>query len=214
MDCHKTNGMKKIITVLMILTITGLRLPAYAQSRFETMMNQVAGLETYLTSMKSVYRTTSNGLNTINNLKTGSFSLNQNYFNSLKNVSPAVKNNPKIKAIGDLQQQIQAAFNNALSWQQNKGALTNDEISYMKSVYSSLLTECGTDLTELNMVITNGQVQMTDDQRIRKIDQLYTDMQQKYSFSQSFTGKAYGLANSRINDKSSKQTLQTLYNPN
>jgi len=206
--------MKRTIISIFILAALVMHLPLLAQSKFETMANQIAGLETYLKSIKSVYSTTSKGLNYVNNIKTGSFTLNQNYFNSLKNVSPAVKNDPKIKAISDLQQQIETTFNNALSWQQNKGQLSSSEISYMKSVYNNLLGECNKDLQELTVVITNGQAQMTDKARIEKIDTIYKDMQQKCSFAQSFTGKAQDLANSRMADKNTDQSLKTLYNVN
>ena len=206
--------MKRTIISIFILAALVMHLPLHAQSKFETMANQIAGLETYLKSIKSVYSTTSKGLNDVNNIKTGSFTLNQNYFNSLKNVSPAVKNDPKIKAISDLQQQIETTFNNALSWQQNKGQLSSSEISYMKSVYNNVLGECNKDLQELTVVITNGQAQMTDKARIQKIDTIYKDMQQKCSFAQSFTGKAQDLANSRMADKNTDQSLKTLYNVN
>jgi len=206
--------MKRIITSVFILAALFMHHPVFAQSKFETMANQIAGLETYLKSIKSVYSTTNKGLNDVNNIKTGSFTLNQNYFNSLKNVSPAVKNDPRIKAISDLQKQIETTFNNALSWQQNKGQLSSSEISYMKSVYNNLLGECNKDLQELTVVITNGQAQMTDKARIDKIDIIYKDMQQKCSFAQSFTGKAQDLANSRMADKNTDQSLKTLYNVN
>jgi len=214
MDYLKTNFMKSIISIIALLFILGLHSDVCAQTKFQTMMNQITGLETYLKSIKSVYSTTSNGLNTIHDAKNGSFTLNQNYFNSLKNVSPAVKNNPKIKAISDLQQQIQTTINNSLSWQQSKGQLSSDEINYMKLVYNNLLTECNKDLSALTTVVTDGKVQMTDKARIDKIDSLYKDMQQKCSFAQSFSNKAYDMANSRITDKSSNQSLQTLYNLN
>jgi hypothetical protein len=206
--------MKRNLLFILILASLVIKSPVNAQSRFATEANEIAGLETYLKSIKTVYSTTSKGLNDINNLKSGSFSLNQSYFSSLKNVSPAVRNDPKIKAISDLQQQIQTTFNNALSWQQSKGQLSSGEISYMKTVYNNLLGECNKDLQELTVVITNGQAQMTDKARIEKIDSIYKDMQDKSSFSQSFTGKAYVLANARIADKNGDQSIKTLYNVN
>jgi len=198
----------------MVSAISGIYLNLNAQSRFETMLNQVAGLETYLKSIKTVYSTTSNGLNTIHDAKNGSFTLNQTYFNSLKSVSPAVKNDPQIKDISNLLQQVQTTVNNSLSWQQGNGQLSSTELANMKTVYNNLIAECNKDLTELTTVITDGQAQMTDKARLSKIDGIDKDMQQKCSFAQSYAGKAYDLATSRMTDKNSNQTLQTLYNIN
>ncbi|MBS1524729.1 MAG: hypothetical protein JST19_03710 [Bacteroidetes bacterium] len=203
--------MKKYCTVLLIIAWS---VPAIAQSRFQTMLNQVAGLESYLASLKKVYSTTTNGLNTIHDLKNGSMSLNQSYFMSLKNPSSAVKNDPHIQAISDLLRQVQQVFGNAISWQQSQGLLTGDELSYMRAVYSNLLAECNKDLQELNMVLSDGGVQMTDKQRIDRIDAIYKDMQGKYSFARSFTHKAYELASERSTSKTDNKSLKTLYNLN
>ena len=132
----KINLMKNSITIIVTLLLSGIQFPVFAQTKFQTMLNQIAGLETYLKSTESVYSTTSKGLNDIHDAKNGSFTLNQNYFNSLKSVSPAVKNDPKIKAISDMQQQIQTVINNALSWQHSTTQLSSDEATYMKTVYT------------------------------------------------------------------------------
>jgi hypothetical protein len=210
----KINQMKKVLFFVAFIGALATAPPAFFQSRFQTMMNEIAGLETYLKSMKTVYSTTSNGLNDIHDIKNGSFNLNQTYFTSLKNVSPAVKNDPHIQQISTLSGQIESTFNAAISWQQSKGLLTTDEISYMRSVYNNLLGECNKDLQELNIVLTNGSVQMTDKQRIDKIDGIYSDMLGKYGFSQSFTNNARQLAIARADHNYSGQTLKTWYQIN
>jgi len=211
MACRKIKTMKK--TIIFLLAVVSV-IPAQAQSRFQVMAQQIAGMGAYLQSIKSVYSTTQKGLNEIHSLKNGNFDLNQAYFNSLGNVSPAVRNDPKIKAIGDLQQQIDRTFSNAISWQKQYGVLTSDETVYLRSIYNAMLSECGKDLDELTLVITDGKLQMTDDARIQKIGAIYTDMKDKYSFSRSFTGKAQVMAVDRKENGNDQQTLRSLYNLN
>ena len=140
--------------------------------------------------------------------------LNQTYFTSLQSVSPAVRNDPRIPAIGNLQRQVQRVFDDAISWQQSRQWLSTGEIANMKSVYSNLLAECNKELQELNMILSDGSVKMTDKQRIDRIDAIYKDMEVKSTFAQSFTHKAYELAVSRNRDRNSDKSIQTLYDLN
>lgn len=204
--------MKNVL--VFICLVAAFALPCRAQSKLQVFAQQMAGMQAYLQSLKSIYKTTSNGLNTVNSLKNGNVSLHQNYFSSLDNVSPAVKGNPKIKGISDLMQQIETTFDKAFAWQQSNAMLSSDEITYMKMVYNHLLDDCNKDIDELALVATDGKTQMSDDARIKKIDQLYADMQQKYIFSGSFTAKAYTLAQQRSADKDSKEALRKLYDIN
>lgn len=184
------------------------------ENKIKIMIEQVAEYETSLKELKNGYATTQHGLSTIHDLKNGTYALHAGYISSLSQVAPAVRNNPKIKGTADLVQQIISTFDRAVSWQNDKAVLTSDELADMKNIYSHLLHECNKDLDELSLVTTNGEMQMTDEERIHRIDSIYADMQSKYKFSCSFTANAYALANNRIKDNSNRQALKKLYNIN
>lgn len=178
------------------------------------MAQQVAAYETYLRYLKSGYSTMQDGLNTMHDLKDGTFTMHGNYFNSLSRVAPSVRGNKKIKGFTDLLAQLETTFDQALSWQQDKAILGGDEITYMQTVYRHLLEDCNTELEELTLVITDGKLQMTDEQRLKKIDGLYAAMQQQYSFARAFCDRAYQLAVSRNTDNIDRQVLKKLYDLN
>lgn len=184
------------------------------ENKIKIMIEQIAEYETSLKELKNGYATTQRGLRTIHDLKNGTYALHENYFSSLSQVAPAVRNNPKIKGTADLVQQIISTFDRAVSWQKDKAVLSSDELSAMKNVYSHLLHECNKDLDDLSLVTTNGEMQMTDEERIHRIDSIYADMQSKYKFSCSFTADAYTLANNRIMENSNRQTIKQLYDIN
>lgn len=182
--------------------------------KVKIMMAQIADYEITLRDLKSGYTQAKNGLNIIYNLKDGTYNLHAGYFSSLSRVSASVKNDPKVKGIGDLLNSIIKTFDQAISWQSSKALLSADELSDMKAIYSSLLTECKKETDELSLVITDAAAQMKDEERLYAIDKLYVQMQINYKFSCSYTARAYALANSRAADKSDKQALQKLYNLN
>ncbi len=203
--------MKKLTLVILFLLHVAC---GYAQSRWSAFAQQMAAMETYLRSLKGLYKTTQKGLNTMHNLKDGSFTLNKNYFASQYIVAPAVANNPKIRGITDLTQQIQSVFANAISWQRHEGSLSADEQNYMQSVYSHLLDDCSKDIKELQLVTSDNQSQMSDAARTAYIDKLYSAMQDRYVFSCTFADKAKQVAKSRQNTRNSNQVLQKLYEHN
>jgi hypothetical protein len=185
-----------------------------SDTKTKTMLQQIALQETYLSEIKKGYQTTENGLNTAHDLKNGTFNLHQSYFNSLGRVSPAVVNNPKIKLVSTYQQQIISGFDNEISWQKQQSILAADEMSYILAVYSNLLAECKKDIDELNMVITPGQAQMKDAERIKHIDAVYTATNDKYKFAQSFIANSHAFALDRQNSSQQTQVLKKLYNIN
>ena len=78
---------------------------------------------------------------------------------------------------------------------------TNKELKYFKEVFNKLLADCAKNLDELYNVITNGAIQMKDDERIKTIDKIYDDMQDKKMFTVSFSNDAAGLSIQRSNDE-------------
>jgi len=184
------------------------------QSKVKIMLQQIADYEIALHELKNGYTTTQNGLNTIHTLKSGTYSLHTNYFTSLSTVAPSIKSNPKIRGIANLEQQVENTFDAAISWQKDKALLSKDELQYMQLVYSHLLEDCAKLIDELSLVVSDGKTQMSDQARIREIDKLYADMQEKYAFARSFTDNAYELANDRQSGKDTRAILKKLYDLN
>jgi flagellar motility protein MotE (MotC chaperone) len=180
-------------------------------SKANLMLAQIAAYQTYLREIKTGYQIAETGLNTVNELKAGTFDLHAAYFNSLLQVNPAIKNNPKAKAAYDLQQQIITLFSTELSWQQKQQILSPQEIAYIKAVYRNLLSKCKTDIDELNEVLTPGKMQLTDQQRLERVDHIYAAMQDKQAFASSFTSHCRGMATDRKRAKLDNEQLKRLY---
>lgn len=175
---------------------------------------QLVDIEVQLQEVKNGYHITETGINTIHDLKGGTFALHEAYFSSLQQVSPAVQSNPKAKAIAGLQQQVILAFSREVSWQRQQKLLNADEISYIQAVYANLQKKMLEDRNELKQVLTPGHLQMTDHDRLERIDQLYESTQDKLAFTGSFTSKCRQLATSRRQNKQSNDQLKKLYGIN
>lgn len=180
-------------------------------SKTDLMIAQIAGYQTYLHEIKRGYNIARSGLNTVHELKGGTFDLHTAYFNSLQQVNPVIKNNAKAKACADLQQQIVTLFTTEIAWQQKAQILNTAEIAYVKAVYQNLLSKCKTDMEELTDVLTPGKLQMTDHQRLERIDHVYASMQDKQAFASSFTSHCRQMATDRTRAKLDNDQLKKLY---
>jgi hypothetical protein len=67
------------------------------------------------------------------------------------------------------------------------------------------------DITELTSIMADGQLQMKDNERINRIDQLYTGMTGKYEFLYSFGDQVQLQSVQRQQELQELNTIQKLY---
>lgn len=180
-------------------------------AREKLMLEQIAGLEICLQEIKGGYKIAEKGLKTAQELKNGTFGFHAAYFNSLEQVNPLVQSDPEGKAIYDLHQQFIRVFDTELAWQQKEKLLNGKELAYLQAVYVNLLKESRKDLDELPAVLTPGQLGLTDQQRLDRLEGIYVKMKDKYAFAGYFTAKCRKLAAARLKAKQENKQLRKLY---
>lgn len=164
------------------------------------LLQQIAALQMYTGYAEKGYSIATKGLRAIKDIKNGDFNLHNNHFSSLFNVNPNIKKTAQVADIIATQFFITNQAKNIIKYCVKSGQLSPSEIKYLKQVFSNLLDDCAKNLDELFGLITNGELQINDDERLRRIDRLYCDMQDKQVFVQSFGNAAKGLSLQRLND--------------
>jgi hypothetical protein len=185
--------MKKLLISSIVLLCTQC---AYAQTWSEWfqqkktqkqyLLQQIAALKVYTGYLSEGYNIAKNGLGVIQDIKQGDFGLHSNYFNSLATVSPIIKRYANVAAIIAMQVRIAKQTAKAARSFTSSQQFTAKEITYIKNVFENLLSDCAADLDQVFSLVTDGNLQLKDDERIRAIDRLYADMQEKQIFIQSF----------------------------
>jgi hypothetical protein len=165
------------------------------------LLQQIAALKVYLSYAKKGYSVVTSGINTIRNTKNGDLTLHQNFFNHLKNVNPAIRRYAKLADIISYQIRIIKQTKSGLQQIKEAKQFTDDELKYCKQVFDNLLDECIKTVEELLLVTTSGVLEMKDDERLKRIDKLYADMQDKYSFACSFSEDMSLLAMQRLGEQ-------------
>ncbi len=199
--------MKRTMIFILVILCSGF---ARAQSDIQAMLKQIAKLEIYIIDLEKGYKIAQEGLTTISEIKKGEFNLHSIFFSSLESVNPSVAKYSKIAIIISDQLSIISAFKSLIQKLDNSGRITNAELQYIQVIYSNISDESMKTLNSLLAVLTDGTFEMTDDERIKRIDRIYEDMEDKYAFSQSFVSKASLLADDRSDEANEYGLLKSL----
>lgn len=200
--------MKKYIFIVAWLVTSS---PCFCQ--IQTRIEQIIKLQAYLEWLKKGYDIASKGLKLVSDIKHGDFNLHGDYFNSLKQVKGPIREDARIAAMIALQVQLLASYHSYYSGFRASGVYTNQELDYIRRVFGGILDDAGKDILGLTTIITSGDLEATDDQRIIQVDHLYEQMKQKYTVLFGFGDATKLQAIQRKKELDEITHLQNLYKP-
>lgn len=204
--------------VIMALAIMLLTAQVNAQStELQQLLLNIEKLTQFkaiLSDMKKGYQIYQQGYGTISNLSKGNFNLHNIYLTGLMAVNPAVRNNPRVRQIINQQNDILNEYQRYASLFRQSGKFSKDELSYIGIVYNQLVKQSNVNIDDLTSVTTAGQLRMSDDDRLRAIDRIYTGTDDQLQFLRFFNRQAVMLSLQRSKDQHDTQTLKRLYGIN
>jgi hypothetical protein len=167
-----------------------------------------------LSDMKEGYQIYQQGYGTISNLSKGNFNLHNIYLTGLMAVNPVVRNNPRVGQIIAQQNDILREYKRYAGLFRQSGRFSREELSYIDTVYKQLVKQSNANIDDLANVTTAGQLRMSDDDRLRAIDRIYTGSTDQLQFLRFFNRQAMMLSLQRSKDLHDTQTLKQLYGIN
>jgi len=183
---------KKIACLYFIITILAIATTKAQVQELEQLaldIEKLAQLKSILTNMYKGYEILTKGYNTVKDLTEGNFNLHKVFLDGLLEVSPTVKKYKRIAEIINGQKVLVKEYKTAFSYFKNINVFEEGEIDYLSQVYGSLFNRSLKNIDELLMVITSNQLRMNDAERLKIIDRIYDDMQDKLSFLHDFNGR-------------------------
>jgi hypothetical protein len=199
--------MKKLLLLsIVVLCAENLSAQTWAEwfrqkaTQKKYLLQQIAALKVYSGYLSKGYSIAKNGLHTIKSIKNGDLLQHTNYFTSLVTVNSKIKRYAKVADIIALQISIAKQSSAAIKNFRNNHHFTPTEINYLQGVFNTLLSDCAKKLDDLLNLISDGNLQMKDNERIKAIDKIYIDMQDKQQFSCSFINSAAVLSIQRSNE--------------
>lgn len=201
--------MKKIVLFLLLAGFINGNIYAQAKQA-QVLLKQIAALQIYIGYAQKGYSVAKKGLNTIGDFKRGEFNLHTDYFNSLKTVNPKIKKYARVAEIISLQVKIIKSYSTIYGQVQQDDLFHGDEVDYIKRVFDRLIENCDDNLEELITITTDGQLEMKDDERMKRIDAIYQNMLENHTFCENFSNQTRLMSLSRTKDTKDVTTSRAL----
>lgn len=172
---------------------------------------QIGDLQIYLGVLQQGYGIVESGLDTIQGIKAGEFDLHNNYYASLRTVSPVVTGMPEVQEIVSLQGQMVSRFSSALTRYRGSPGLRTNELTYLTGLYGEILQEGLADVTLLNEILTDNTLGMTDDERIRGVLLIDKRARERYRATVKVTNAADAIVVQRTSRAADAGVVSQLY---
>ena len=179
--------MRKYV-IIIVMGLMSLQSSAQSQEAQQLLLNweKLTQFKKILQDMYDGWKVINKGYNTIKDISSGNFSLHKGFLDALMEVSPVVKRYKRITDIVNYQGLIVKRYKAAFQQFKAEDVFTVQEILYLEKVYNNLFNESVRNLDELFMVVTAGQLRMSDDERIRAIDRIYDRIEDQFAFLEDF----------------------------
>jgi hypothetical protein len=174
-------------------------------------VEKLAQFKQILRDLKKGYDILVTGYGAVKNISEGNFNLHQTFLDNLLQVSPAVQRYERIKDIIGCQLRIIKEGKQAMKRFKADNNFTPDEIDYILKVVSKLFTESAETLDDLIIVITAGKLRMSDDERLKRIDHIFSKLEDQYDFFKNFANSTSILSLERTKEKQEIELSKKLY---
>lgn len=173
-------------------------------------VEKLAQFKQILQDMKDGYEILAQGYETIKNISEGNFTLHQGFLDGLLEVSPTVRKYHRITDITRMQIELVQQYKTALRRFRTSELFHADEMQYIEGVYQRLFRSSLHNLEDLVMVITAGTMRMSDDERLKAIDRIFADLNDKLVFLRSFNDDNGLLLLRRMNEQKNVKVLERM----
>jgi hypothetical protein len=172
---------------------------------------KLASLKSTLQGMYNGYAALEKGYTRVRDIAKANFSLHRLFLDGLWILSPSVRSDSRIRDILTRESRLISDYKTAAARFSKTPVFTAQEMSYITSTWSGLLQKSLQAIEELTMIITDGQLQMSDAQRLQAIDRIDADIRGQYNFLQKFNNALSIQAAQRQKEGNDINTLKQLY---
>lgn len=200
------------VLILFFLTLNSAKSHAQDHEVIQLLLN-VQKLEQFrgiYSNMLSGYQILTQGYNGIRDLSQGNFSLHKVFMDGLSEVNPNISNYRRVEEIIRFQAFILQTYKSAFNSFKNAGLYRTEELDYLMAVYQNLFKLSLRNLDEVIMIVTSGNLTMSDEQRLKAIDRIHAESDSMFKFLVTFNNQIKVLGLMRQKDKNAIATLEEM----
>ena len=197
--------MKKwsLLFILVISLLSNLNAQTWGEwfnqnkTQREYLVKQIGALKLYAGYLTTGIKVAHNGLQFIGAIKNGDLGQHKSYFSSLSKISPSVSKSAMIASILFNQLNILRLLKNTKKQAIESNRFSTSELDYINRVLGNLLNECSKDIEQLILMKSADKAIMKDDERLKYIQKVNADIDDKYLFARHFSTQVHLLALNR-----------------
>lgn len=171
----------KAVMFLMLLGClrAGAQFSEMEQLRLD--LEKLVQFKMILSQMQHGYQNLKSGYNSVRDVAKGNFNLHKNYLDGLLTVNPTVKNSPVLRQIENDKYAMGKLFKGAIQQYRSSGLFTSIELSDLSARYGECAQRIEDDSGLLDMVISSGNLRMSDAERLEVISIVQADVSIQHS---------------------------------
>ena len=147
--------------------------------------------------IKKGYEILKDGYERINNVASGDYDLHKAFLDGLKSVSPQVQQYYKVAEIINKQKYIVDHYSDFFGYVNGTDYFNPEEVEYLKHILDNLVSDSVEQTERLLMVITASEMNMTDDERMKNIDRIHTEVSNQVEFMNVLDKRIFKIARGR-----------------
>lgn len=184
--------MKKVILMIVCLVCS---IDSFTQNaQIKLYLQQIAANKAYIELLQKGYQIVKQGWKTIGDIKHAHFTLDGDFFKSLEAINPKVGGCAKTAGSIVLYQAINNDASMLINYVNGVYLFSDAEKKYVRNVVAHIQTDATGELQILEGLVTDSEFKMSDDDRIRRIDEIYSKLQEMFSFISHFFANVKVLA--------------------
>ncbi len=205
--------MKRIFVLMMICFPAVVKCQSLADVIQQLTLDyqKLAEEKKMLNDMYTAYKVIEKGYENVRSIAEGNFNLHKAFLDALLLVSPTVQSYYKVTRIINNEAELVKEYQAAQHAFQSGGHFTAAELDYFSNLYGNLLNGSLDNLSELAMVLTAGELRMSDAERLAAIDRIDADMGGQLQFLRQFNNYAAIQAGQRGIEQNDQSVMQGLY---
>lgn len=205
-----------LLLPLLILSPAASRAQSVAQCLQQLALDyqKLSGLKSMLRQMYTGYEVLRQGYHRVGAISQDSYDLHRAFLDGLLVAGPTIRAYPRAAGIIEDQRALMKEYAEARSVFGHDKHFNPEELSYLSGVYNSLITQSLQNLSDLALVLSDGQLRMSDAERLSAIDHIYQMSHDQLSFLRSFNDRNRQVAISRAAAENDRLTLKALYDIN
>jgi len=164
-----------------------------------------------LSDMVTAYGEIKQGYEEVKGIAAGNFNLHKAFLDALLAISPVVRDYVKVGRIVNNETQLVKEYQAAKGLVAGSGRFSAAELDYFDTVYGNLLNGSLRNVDELAMVLSAGELRMSDAERLSAIDRIDRNMTGRLTFLRGFNSRVSIMAAQRGLERNDANVLMGLY---